>query len=56
MDKIQEGYFEFIKQSNMRVLVLDTNNIDFVNSEKDYQRVVRVIDQEYPLGIHRVTF
>ncbi|MCB2206759.1 MAG: deoxynucleoside kinase [Bacteroidetes bacterium] len=56
LDKIQEGYFEFIKQSNMRVLVLDTNNIDFVNSQKDYQKVVRVIDQEYTLGIHRITF
>ena len=56
LDKIQEGYFEFIKQSNLRVLVLDTNNIDFVSSEEDYQKVVRIIDQEYSLGIHRVTF
>lgn len=56
LDKIQEGYFEFIKQSNMRVLVLDTNNIDFVNNKKDYQKVVSVIDQKYPLGIHRFTF
>jgi deoxyadenosine/deoxycytidine kinase len=56
LDKIQEGYFEFIKQSNLRVLVLDTNNIDFVNNENDYQKVVNIIDQEYPLGIHRVTF
>jgi deoxyadenosine/deoxycytidine kinase len=56
LDKIQEGYFEFIKQSNLRVLVLDTNNIDFVNNQEDYQKVVNVIDQEYPLGIHRVTF
>ena len=56
LDKIQEGYFEFIKQSNLRVLVLDTNTIDFVNSENDYQKVVSVIDKTYPLGIHRVTF
>jgi deoxyadenosine/deoxycytidine kinase len=56
LDKIQEGYFEFIKQSNMRVLVLDTNKIDFVNNENDYQKVVSVIDKTYPLGIHRVTF
>jgi len=56
LDKIQEGYFEFIKQSNLRVLVLDTNTIDFVNNENDYQKVVSVIDKTYPLGIHRVTF
>lgn len=56
LDKIQEGYFEFIKQSNMRVLVLDTNNIDFVNNDKDYQKVVDLIDKEYNLGIHRISF
>ena len=56
LDKIQEGYFEFIKQSNLRILVLDTNNIDFVNNERDYLKVVDVIKKEYPLGIHRITF
>ena len=56
LDKIQEGYFEFIKQSDMRILVLDTNNIDFVNREEDYQKVVDVIAKEYPVGVHRITF
>ena len=56
LDKIQEGYFEFIKQSNLRILVLDTNNIDFVSNERDYLKVVDVIKKEYPLGIHRITF
>jgi len=56
LDKIQEGYFEFIKQSDLRILVLDTNNIDFVNREEDYKKVVDVIDKEYPVGVHRITF
>ena len=56
LDKIQEGYFEFIKQSDMRILVLDTNNIDFVNREEDYRKVVDVIGKEYPIGVHRITF
>ena len=56
LDKIQEGYFEFIKQSDLRILVLDTNNIDFVNREEDYKKVVDVIDKEYPIGVHRITF
>jgi len=56
LDKIQEGYFEFIKQSDMRILVLDTNNIDFVNREEDYRKVVEVIAKEYPMGVHRITF
>jgi len=56
LDKIQEGYFEFIKQSDLRILVLDTNNIDFVNREEDYRKVVDVIDKEYKVGVHRITF
>jgi len=56
LDKIQEGYFEFIKQSDLRILVLDTNNIDFVNREEDYRKVVDVIGKEYPIGVHRITF
>ena len=56
LDKIQEGYFEFIKQSDLRILVLDTNNIDFVNREEDYKKVVDVIDKEYTIGVHRITF
>ena len=56
LDKIQEGYFEFIKQSDLRILVLDTNNIDFVNREEDYRKVVDVIEKEYPEGVHRITF
>jgi deoxyadenosine/deoxycytidine kinase len=56
LDKIQEGYFEFMKQSDLRILILDTNNIDFVNREEDYRKVVDAIDKEYPKGIHRITF
>lgn len=54
LEAIQQGYFEFIKQQqNMRILILDTNNIDFVNKPEDYQKILHHIDQEYPIGIHR---
>ncbi len=56
LDKIQEGYFEYMKQSDLRILILDTNNIDFVKKEEDYLKVVDAIDKEYPKGIHRITF
>jgi deoxyadenosine/deoxycytidine kinase len=56
LDKIQEGYLEFIRQTDMRVLILDTNNIDFVNSDKDYRKVVEAIDGEYERGVHRIVF
>ncbi len=57
LDNIQQGYFDFIReQTDMRILVLDTNNLDFVHNQKDYDLLVDVINKEYPIGIHRITF
>ena len=56
LDKIQQGYFEYIRQQlDMRILIIDTNNIDFVENEKDYVKVHDIINQEYTKGIHRFT-
>ncbi len=56
LDKIQEGYFEYFKQqpNSQRVLIIDTNRIDFVNNENDYQKIVNIINRTYPPGIHRI--
>ncbi|MCF8297591.1 MAG: deoxynucleoside kinase [Saprospiraceae bacterium] len=52
--KIQEGYLDYIKhQNNMRILIIDTNNIDFVNSVEDYNSVIDLINKEYSPGIHK---
>ena len=40
----------------MRILVLDTNRLDFVANEKDYQQIIEAIDQPYEVGVHRITF
>jgi len=54
LESIQQGYFEFLKQQqNMRILILDTNNIDFVKNPEDYQKIMHHINQEYSIGIHR---
>ena len=55
LDKIQTGYFDFIKQhQEMRILVLDTNDIDFVKNPKDYKKIISIMDQDYDFGIHRI--
>lgn len=55
LEGIQQGYFEFIKQQqNMRILILDTNDIDFVKNPADYQKIMYHIEQEYAIGIHRI--
>ena len=58
LENIQQGYFDFLRQQqgNMRILLLDTNHLDFVANEKDYQRIIDAIDQPYDLGLHRVSF
>ena len=58
LENIQQGYFDFLRQqqSNMRILLLDTNRLDFVANEKDYQRIIDAIDQPYEIGLHRLAF
>jgi deoxyadenosine/deoxycytidine kinase len=52
---IQENYFEFFRQHpELRILVVDTNFIDFVALREDYDRLLDVISQEYPKGITRI--
>ena len=55
LENIQESYFDFIRQQQqLRILVIDTNNIDFVTNEDDYKKVINVIFKEYPVGVHRI--
>lgn len=54
---IQAGYFDFIRQQqDMRILLLDTNDLDFVSRDEDYRRILDIIFQPYEPGIHRFTF
>ncbi len=56
LNKIQNSYFEFIhQQQNLRILVLDTNKIDFVNNKSHYEMTVDAINQNYNTGINRIT-
>ncbi len=57
LNKIQGGYLEFIRQQkDLRVLILDTNKLDFVNRSEDYRKIAEVIDQNYDPGVHRIIF
>jgi deoxyguanosine kinase len=55
LEKIQTGYIEFLRQQqNMRILIVDTNRLDFVNREEDYRKMVTLIGSEYEFGITRI--
>ena len=53
--KVQTAYFDFIKQLNdLRILVVDVNNIDFANDRGHYRQLLGIINQPYNFGITRV--
>ncbi len=56
LESIQQGYLDFLRQQQnaMRILILDTNRLDFVASEADYRKIIEAIDQPYEIGLHRV--
>lgn len=57
LEKIQTGYLEYLRQlPDTRILLLDTNDIDFVGNDDDYHKVLSIIDSRYDAGIHRIVF
>jgi len=57
LEKIQLGYLEYIKQlPDIRILMLDTNELDFVGNQTHYECLLDVINTRYEPGIHRFTF
>jgi deoxyadenosine/deoxycytidine kinase len=56
LERIQEGYLDYIKQQQgLRVLLIDTNKLDFVAHQEDFEILKSIIMKEYPVGIHRIT-
>ena len=46
--KIQKAYFDFFKQlPDLRILVLDVNNVDFANNSQDYELILNIIKKPY---------
>ena len=44
LKEVQEGYFGFFKsQTKLKIVVIDTTHIDFVNKESDFQELKKVI-------------
>jgi deoxyguanosine kinase len=56
LEKIKTGYFHFFKQiTTFPVLIIDVNNIDFVNNSEHYQLLIEaLLKNDYKLGINRL--
>jgi deoxyguanosine kinase len=56
LKKIQESYFSFFKQNpENRYLIIDINEIDFVENEIHYALIIdKIFYDNYPSGVNRV--
>lgn len=56
LKKIQANYFSFFKQNpENKYLVIDINEMDFVENEKHYLRIIDLIfNSDYPAGLNTV--
>lgn len=58
LESIQQGYFDFLRQQqdSMRILMIDTNRLDFVERDGDYRKIIEAINRPYGIGLHRISF
>jgi deoxyguanosine kinase len=57
LQRIQDGYFEYLRKlPGMRILILDTNKLDFVNNQMHYNWIKEKIFMTYEPGIHTIVF
>lgn len=56
LQRLEKGYWDFLKSlQQQRILIIDTNDLDFVNNSEHYSRMLEWIDRDYSVGIHRIS-
>lgn len=56
LEKIQTGYLDYLRrQPDLRILLIDTNGVDFVNIPEDYHWIKGLIMKEYLPGMHTIS-
>jgi deoxyadenosine/deoxycytidine kinase len=53
LGQIQRAYLEFFKHhQGFPILILELNDIDFITSPKDYDRITDLLRQDFSPGVH----
>jgi deoxyguanosine kinase len=52
---IQETYLQYIRQHNIKTLIVDTTNADFLGNPKHLKVIIDALDQDYEPGQHYFT-
>ncbi|HSU50506.1 MAG TPA: deoxynucleoside kinase [Segetibacter sp.] len=52
---IQETYTSYIKQHNLKTLIVDASNADFIENERHVEVIIDALKQNYSIGQHYIT-
>lgn len=55
LEGVQDRYLRFIRQqTTLTVLIIDTNNLNFVENSKDFDTLLKIISKNYEKGVHTI--
>ena len=52
---LQDTYLQYIKQQNIKTLIVDTTHADFIGNEAHFQLILDALDKEYEQGQHYIS-
>ena len=53
---LQQTYTQYIKQYNVKTLIIDMNSADFVNNEEHFDILIDTLDKSFEEGQHYLSF
>jgi len=54
--QIQSAYLQLIKSEKYRTLIIDTTETDFLNNPSHFQKLLSMLEEEFPIGLHYLHF
>lgn len=56
LNNIQQAYLQYFSaMTDVPIVIVDTNKIDFIKNSSDYDYLISIIQGEYSNGIHRIS-
>ncbi len=58
LNKLQNAYFQFMReQKEMRIVILDVTNMDFMRHDSDYETIKhQIFNKKYNKGLNQIAF
>jgi deoxyguanosine kinase len=55
LTEIQNVYFEYFRtEKSLPIVIIDVENIDFINDKKAYEKLINILAQPFSNGVHRL--